>query len=488
MADMLNGIINEKQAKIEKIKDRYNSLIAKYFTTQEENTKKIREIEQKLNEYKEKKIQLREKIAKINADFDNFLNSLQTMKQYGVFKNDSSELIEAQAKKDQINEETAQEISKQEELEIKDNNKIKELTVINEQIEEAIKGLQTNLEKVLSDLEKDVQGILTTISEMSSRFDEQVDSILLTISKLDLEGIIESTKDDEKQKDEKEPTSPTFDISGYEDSTSKIFPETTPLTTPLNVQTEDKKGSIVDLGNVISGGKNQVVADEVIPVTETVKTSGKKLEESMTDFDLSKYDRYNDSLDKIVGRNDPNQYFGLDKMNFTDEEEELIINIMPPERFNQVINVLNNYGIDFHDLNGVESFVEKLLTVDPKILDQNLNLLRSVGKNNYDQDLLFNLNYIFSVTPEQISENIRTFKNGNTDFKTVSILRICYGQKLKRNIAQLRSDGIDYSEVGRKLPISSVLLEYEDLLNHMKLEQEPVDYSSSVSAMGIGGN
>lgn len=502
MDKILLRILEEKQEKIEKLKETYSSLIATYSEAKKENDIKIAKLKAQLDENEDNAKKLNELIAAKNSDPSTVLDSFPNINQ----------------KKIAFQEEVEREIAILAGLSEEASNKIRDITALIAQIDESTKGLQNHLEESLGSFEKDMQEMLATLTildQLSNNFDKQIAAIENKVLSLDpylAESEAKGVNLPEEEKNEKTDRGNetlAFDTDKYLESAATFTPEAQLKQAEVekNLSADDKiekdeeaKGSdvpsnIIDLGSMFkidqdSSKKLDELSSEATPDIIPEHTPELEPEEAMTDFDLADFDQFNDTPEKNIAKSSADAYLGLADMDFSNELQSFIINIMPAERFGQVANVLNNYGIDLHDLNGVEPFVDRLVTADPSVLDQNLNLLRSVGKNNEEQDLLLNLNYILSVRPEQISQNIKMLQSENVDFKTVSILRICFGEKYLKTLEKLGSQGFEVSGIGKEYPITSTALSPEEFLNFMAqsaLERAQRDDAQHVNQMRMGG-
>ncbi len=522
MENKFSIIFNDKKKSILRVKEKYNSIITKFIMAQNKNNEQLNQLKRKIAEYNERIKQQKDKAKKVDNDFNNFIKAYELMKEYGVVGRVSPDLDKAEQRKEQINAETEREIKELNVLIEKANSESEELVKLNAQFDQAIEGLKTNLEKTVSELEEEIKEIDKIIGELNENFFARIESLLTSVSQLDddfiqgkqaedlsLDGQTEesTTKEDENLGSQLDITL----VDAPQEAAEKTGDRGSQLDITLVAEAQEIAEKTGNRGSQLDESVNPAenTDDKVSELTKKTTESSivdlgsifspKDIEQPSFAFknDIPTVEEFRYGSTAIIGDGKMNiagkstfeeperpiqsEFLGIDRTGFTDQEIEFIIGIMPPERYNKLTNVLNNYGIDLSNLDGIEPFVENFVTADPNVLDQNFNLLRSYGKNNDDQDFLINLNYILNANPDEIRASISELEKNEIDPKTVNIVRICFGNQFNEVMESLRQQGIDPTGVGKEHPITSVLLtknEFSELFGAIE----------SGAILGLGGH
>lgn len=299
---------------------------------------------------------------------------------------------------------------------------------INNKIEKAKKCLAQTREEVniLNVQNKSINGLLPTLK---SNYDKNIGELETTLKKLNKELI-------------------------------SYHVDLTKTNTELNKEKVEKKVEKKEPVKEKTETKKEVIKDQIIEETLILKEEQPIDKENTEEVKLVEKKDSNPIMDYHM-----NQYTDIDKMNLSDSQKNKLINSMSSEKFIQIISVLNKYNIPLAD---ITPFYNEFINInDIENLEETLEVLKGLGKNNNDKDFSLMLDVIFESDNLILQDNLLTIYSKGENPKDVSIYKLT--SPFYSNFdEQAKNLGIDGEEILRKNPISSMLIPISKIVQFNK--------------------
>ncbi len=160
-----------------------------------------------------------------------------------------------------------------------------------------------------------------------------------------------------------------------------------------------------------------------------------------------------------------NEYSGIKQMNLAQSQINKLVNNMSSEKFAQIINILKKYDIPLED---VSPFYNQFINIgEVENLEETLDILKGLGKNNNEKDFSYMLDIIFESNNLVLQDNLLTvYAKGNNpaDISIYSITSINFND-FDEQVKIFKADG---NYILKKYPVSSMLLPFSTLVEFDK--------------------